>query len=42
MPYAVAAVFFESGLRHLLDTLRPLSDSELERLMEEKVIERGS
>lgn len=31
----------ESGLRHLLDTLHPLSDEELERLMREKVIEQG-
>ncbi|MFF7144281.1 hypothetical protein ACFZB5_24075 [Streptomyces nodosus] len=28
----------EPGLRHLLDTLHPLSDAELERLMQEKVI----
>lgn len=31
----------ESGLRHLLDTLHPLSDKELEKLMREKVIEQG-
>ncbi|MEV8386034.1 hypothetical protein AB0P44_34675 [Streptomyces chartreusis] len=31
----------ESGLRHLLDTLHPLSDKELERLMREKAIEQG-
>lgn len=31
----------ESGLRHLLDTLHPLSDKELEGLMREKVIEQG-
>ncbi|MFF5471442.1 hypothetical protein [Streptomyces achromogenes] len=31
----------EPALRHLLDTLHPLSDAELERLMEEKVIVRG-
>ncbi|GAA3560825.1 hypothetical protein GCM10022295_48820 [Streptomyces osmaniensis] len=31
----------EPGLRHLLDTLNPLSDEELERLMREKAIEQG-
>ncbi|MFF4713246.1 hypothetical protein ACFY2V_17900 [Streptomyces eurythermus] len=31
----------EPALRHLLDTLHPLSDAELEGLMEEKVIVRG-
>ncbi|MFG1665370.1 hypothetical protein [Streptomyces sp. Y7] len=31
----------EPGLRRLLDTLHPLSDAELERLMREKVIEQG-
>ncbi|GGZ09596.1 hypothetical protein CP967_15500 [Streptomyces nitrosporeus] len=31
----------EAGLRRLLDTLRPLSDAELERLMRDKVIDRG-
>jgi hypothetical protein len=31
----------ESGLRHLLDTLHPLSNTELETLMREKVISQG-
>ncbi|MFI9424183.1 hypothetical protein ACIG54_11565 [Streptomyces achromogenes] len=31
----------EPALRHLLDTLHPLSDAELESLMEEKVIARA-
>ncbi|MGW4170752.1 hypothetical protein ACWEGX_28015 [Streptomyces chartreusis] len=31
----------EPGLRHILDTLHPLSDEELERLMREKAIEQG-
>ncbi|MFE7274765.1 hypothetical protein [Streptomyces sp. NPDC057623] len=31
----------EAGLRRLLDTLHPLSDSELERLMREKMITQG-
>ncbi|MEU3527699.1 hypothetical protein AB0E62_28160 [Streptomyces sp. NPDC038707] len=31
----------EPALRHLLDTLHPVSDAELECLMEEKAIVRG-
>jgi hypothetical protein len=32
----------ERGLRHLLDTLHPLSDEELENMMREKTITQGS
>ncbi|MFF3317010.1 hypothetical protein ACFYV5_16060 [Streptomyces sp. NPDC003035] len=32
----------EAGLRRLLNTLRPLSDAELERLMREKKIDHGT
>lgn len=31
----------EAGLRHVLDTLHPLSDTELEKLMREKAITQG-
>ena len=32
----------EPGLRHLLNTLHPLSDEELENMMREKTITQGS
>jgi hypothetical protein len=34
-------VLDEPGLRHLLDTLHPLSDDELEKMMREKTITEG-